>query len=60
MTERSNQGVTDLTDDHKDDGVIVFRKLLEAGAKINKKDVYELSPLHHASLRSNSQNFINN
>ena len=49
-TERSPQG-TSLPQDG--DGVLVVHTLLENSADINKKDMYELTPLHHAALRGN-------
>ena len=48
MTERSVQGTSEV---ENDDGVEVVKILLEHEADINKKDVYEFTPLHHASLR---------
>ena len=47
-TERTPQGTSLPLDG---DGVLVVETLLKAKANINKKDLYELSPLHHASLR---------
>ena len=47
-TERTPQGTSMPLDG---DGVLVVEALLNAGAEINKKDLYELRPLHHASLR---------
>ena len=48
VTERSVQGTSEV---ENDDGVSVVKILLDHNADINKKDVYEFSPLHHASLR---------
>ena len=48
MTERSVQGTSEV---ENDDGVNVVKILLEHEADINMKDVYEFTPLHHASLR---------
>ena len=50
-TERSPQGISLPLDG---DGVLVVKTLLNAKADINKKDLYELTPLHHASLRLSS------
>ena len=48
VTERSVQGTSEV---ENDDGVSVVKMLLDHKADINKKDVYEFTPLHHASLR---------
>ena len=48
VTERSVQGTSEV---ENDDGVSVVKILLDHKADINKKDVYEFTPLHHASLR---------
>ena len=56
VTERSVQGTSEV---ENDDGVSVVKILLDHKADINKKDVYEFTPLHHASLRySYSSNFV--
>jgi len=50
ITERSVSGRTET--DH-DEGVQVIEALVQAGADLNKQDVWSLSPLHHASMRGN-------
>ena len=41
------------TETDHDEGVQVIEALVEAGADLNKQDVWSLSPLHHASMRGN-------
>eukprot|EP00091_Calanus_sinicus_P014125 TRINITY_DN31513_c0_g1_i1.p1 TRINITY_DN31513_c0_g1~~TRINITY_DN31513_c0_g1_i1.p1 ORF type:complete len:121 (-),score=34.21 TRINITY_DN31513_c0_g1_i1:20-382(-) len=51
ITERSMHGRTET---ENDEGVQVVDTLLQAGADLNKQDVYRLSPLHHAAMRGTS------
>ena len=48
VTERTVQGTSSP---QGEDGVLVVEALLQAGADINRRDVYDLTPLHHAALR---------
>ena len=43
----------DESDSEEDVGLEVLKTLLNAGANINKRDAYNLTPLHHASMRGN-------
>lgn len=48
MTERNVQGTSNPV---SNDGVLVVETLVRASADINKRDMYKLTPLHHAALR---------
>merc|ERR550532_2357509 len=50
VTERNVQGTSNPV---SNDGVLVVETLVRASADINKRDMYKLTPLHHAALRGN-------
>ena len=53
---RYGKNVTHLDQKLEEDldvGLEVLKTLINAGANINKRDVYNLTPLHHASMRGN-------
>ena len=45
----------DESDPEKDVGLEVLKTLLDAEADINKRDVYELTPLHQAAMRGHKK-----